>query len=201
MALLGRLADLVESVTADFEGYDYARALQATEEFFWQFCDDYLELVKDRAYGSGVSSSSAQTALRAAVSTLLRLFAPFLPYVTEEVWSWNQTSSVHRSSWPTAGELRSLTSASAELKEPVLTIAADVLRQIRKAKSDAKKSVRAEVRAVTGSDTAHRLEAVRAVLADLRNAGNVVGELTTLEVSADEPASVAVQLAEGEPVA
>jgi valyl-tRNA synthetase len=198
VALIGRLADLVESVTADFEGYDYARALQATEEFFWQFCDDYLELVKDRAYGSGPASESAQTTLRAAVSTLLRLFAPFLPYVTEEVWSWNETGSIHRSAWPTSGELRSRVTSPVDLKESVLVIAADVLRQIRKAKSDAKKSVRAEVRTVTVSDTPDRLEAVRAVLADLRSAGNVVGELTTVEVNADERASVAVELADAE---
>ena len=198
VALLTRLSDLVETVTADFDGYDYARALQQTEEFFWQFCDDYLELVKDRAYGTGSASSSAQLALRTAVSVLLRLFAPFLPYVTEEVWSWDQAGSVHRSAWPSSEEIRSLTSASAEIS--VLVVAADVLRQIRKAKSDAKKSVRAEVRTVTVSDTADRLSAVRSVLADLRSAGNVTGELTTVEIAADAASSVDVELQEAEPV-
>jgi valyl-tRNA synthetase len=213
-AMLAQLATLVEGATADFESYDYARALQATEEFFWQFCDDYLELVKDRAYGSGPASMSARTALRTAVSTLLRLFAPVLPYVTEEVWSWGWTGtgprpgftdgSVHRAEWPDAAQVRAL-ARSGEDSSPaeragvsVLVIAADVLRQIRKAKSDAKKSVRAEVSTVTVADTADRLAAVHAVLADLRSAGNVTGELTTVEVTGSA-ASVEVRLRETEP--
>jgi valyl-tRNA synthetase len=212
-AMLNQLADLIDAVTADLDGYDYARALQATEEFFWQFCDDYLELVKDRAYGEGPASASAQTALRNAVSTLLRLFAPFLPYVTEEVWSWGRTDSgllpgftdgsVHRAAWPEAGTLRGLIARAPE--EPaggpsVLVIAADVLRQIRKAKSDAKRSVRAEVATVTISDTSSRLAAVQAVLADLRSAGNVVGDMSTVELAEGDPASVEVELREAETV-
>ncbi len=212
-AMLHQLADLVDVATAALEGYDYARALQATEEFFWQFCDDYLELVKDRAYGEGPASASAQTALRNAVSTLLRLFAPFLPYVTEEVWSWGRTDagllpgftdgSIHRASWPEGDTLRGLVVRAPEevSGEPsVLVIAADVLRQIRKAKSDAKRSVRAEVATVTISDTSSRLAAVQAVLADLRSAGNVVGELSTVELAEGDPASVEVELREPEPV-
>jgi valyl-tRNA synthetase len=216
-AMLDQLAALVEAVTADFENYDSARALQATEEFFWQFCDDYLELVKDRAYGSGPASESAQTALRTAVSTLLRLFAPFLPYVTEEVWSWGRTDgtedtdagvlpgftdgSVHRAPWPQASQLRALTKGSVAVAEPsVLVVAADVLRQIRKAKSDAKRSVRAEVETVVVADTAERITAVHAVLADLRAAGNVA-DLSTVELADGDRPSVEVHLREVEPSA
>ncbi|MDQ3885780.1 MAG: valine--tRNA ligase, partial [Actinomycetota bacterium] len=192
-AMLRQLAELVSEATVAFDRYDYARALQVIEEFFWQFCDDYLEIVKTRAYGQGPSADSARTALRTAVSTMLRLFAPFLPYVTEEVWSWGKAEgqplpeftagSVHRATWPQAGELLALVKTGDELDEApsVLTVTADVLRQIRKAKSNAKLSVRAEVETVTVADVKPRITALRAALKDLRDAGNVA-ELVTIEV-------------------
>jgi valyl-tRNA synthetase len=213
--LLAGLATVVEQATADFEQYDYARALKLTEEFFWRFCDDYLELVKDRAYADGPGADSARTTLRTAVSVLLRLFAPFLPYACEEAWSWGHsrtgalpefgTGSVHRSTWPEAAGLRAQAGAHVDfgaetaVSEPsalsVLAVAADVLGQIRKAKSDAKRSVRAEVARVTVRDIGPRLAAVQTVREDLRSAGNVA-ELITVELSDGAEANVEVQLLE-----
>ena len=203
--MLSRLAALVEEATAAFEGYDYARALQATEEFFWQFCDDYLELVKDRAYGEGPEAASARAALRTAVSVLVRLFAPFLPYVTEEAWSAGAggpgSGSVHRASWPDAASLRSQAGLAPSAPGPsVLAVAADVLRQIRKVKSDHKVSVRVEVARVTVRDVPSRVSAVAAAARDLRGAGNV-SELVTEELPDGEAATVEVELREPEPAA
>ena len=131
------------TATAAFDGYDYARALERTEAFFWSFCDDYVELVKDRAYGARARRRRRRPRprWRIALSVLLRLFAPFLPFVTEEVWSWWQEGSVHRAAWPTAAELPGRGGDPALRRRR----AADVLAGVRKAKTEAKVSMRADV--------------------------------------------------------
>jgi valyl-tRNA synthetase len=106
-AMLLNLARLVTFATRKLDEYDYASALGEIEKSFWNFCDDYIELVKSRRYGDfgPESASSANGALLIALETYLRLFAPYLPFVTEEVWSWWRTGSVHRASWPDAAVL------------------------------------------------------------------------------------------------
>ncbi len=107
-AMLAGLAEVVDrGRPRRSRRYDYTRALDVTERFFWTFCDDYVELVKERAYGAqgDAAAASAQAALALALSVQLRLFAPVLPYVTEEVWSWWQAGSVHRADWPVVTEL------------------------------------------------------------------------------------------------
>ncbi|HKA68638.1 MAG TPA: valine--tRNA ligase [Actinomycetes bacterium] len=191
-AMLARLAAVVEDATTAFEGYDHTRALERTEAFFWYFCDDYVELVKARAYGEhGTEAAhSAQAALAIALSTLLRLFAPVLPFVTEEVWSWWQEGSVHRTSWPVAAELRML---AGDADGAVLDSVSQVLGAIRKAKSDARVSMRTEVSSVVVRGSVQALEQLGEATRDLRSAGRIE-QLDLLDVGADAPLTVDVTL-------
>ncbi|NNG39462.1 valine--tRNA ligase [Flexivirga sp. ID2601S] len=174
LAMLAGLRTVVEQATKHFEAWDYTRSLELTEAFFWTFCDDYIELVKDRAYGGQgeAAAASARAALRIALNVQLRLFAPFLPYSTEEVWSWWQEGSVHRSSWPTVEE------TGPDSGEPAaLHAVGEALAGLRKAKSDAKLGMRAEVTAATLAAPADLQELVRRSERDLRAAGKVTGDL------------------------
>jgi valyl-tRNA synthetase len=171
-SMLRQLAETVDEATRAFQGYHHARALEVTERFFWSFCDDYLELVKGRAYGARAADAagSAVSALRAALSVLLRLFGPFIPYVTEEVWSWWREGSIHLAAWPSAGEL---TEASEGGDPAVLDMAASVLGEVRKFKALNKQSLRAEAERVVVRDTPQHLAILETVAADLREAGNI----------------------------
>ena len=175
LAMLSRLRSVVAEATTGFDGFDYARALETTEQFFWWFCDDYVELVKSRAYGihGPEGAASAQAALRAALHVILRLFAPFMPFVTDEVWSWWQQGSVHSQSWPGIDE--SVGSAGigfgdAIMLEPVC----EVLAFVRRAKTEAKSSQKAGVSLLVVKATAELHAAIASAEADLRDAGSIV---------------------------
>ena len=157
-AFIAKLRTLVEESTMNFESFQYAHALQQTESFFWtHFTDTYLELVKARAraFADGATrdeaeaSGSAVASLRLGLSVLVRLFAPVLPYITEEVWSWSfakeiplgateTPGSVHRAAWPNASDFEGVAAPdhAASFDTAVATLAA-----INKAKADAEVSM------------------------------------------------------------
>jgi valyl-tRNA synthetase len=190
-ALLARLADTVAAATEAFENYNYARALEVSETFFWNFTDDFVELIKDRAYGTQgeAAAASARATLATSLSILLRLFAPVLPFTTEEVWSWWQHGSVHRSEWPTSDSVRLLaTDGDPSLVDDV----AEVLTLVRKAKSEAKVSMKADVSLATISAPAERVARLEAAREDLAATGRIA-DLRFVEKSG--PIDVTVTLA------
>ncbi|MGA8978690.1 MAG: valine--tRNA ligase [Pedococcus sp.] len=184
VAMLAELRDVVGKATAGFESWDHTRALETAETFFWRFCDDYLELVKDRAYGGQgePGAASARAALRIALDVQLRLLAPFLPYVTEEVWSWWHEGSVHRAAWPTVDDV----AAGAGGDATVLTAVGEALAGVRKAKSEAKVGMRAEVASLVLAGPTEWVARVQQVEADLRAAGRITATPTYAEAETPE---------------
>ncbi len=135
-------------VTEALSGYEYSKALQLSEKFFWDFCDDYLELVKRRKYGAlgADEAASANAALRAALSVMVRMFAPYLPFVTEEVWSWWQDGSIHRAPWPRRQELTEVLGDTQDVEGMrAYHYASVLLGDIRRTKSAAKASPKTPV--------------------------------------------------------
>ena len=187
-SMLTALDQVVRDATKAYENYDQAKALEVTEAFFWTFCDDYLELVKERAYDqSDVGQASAALALRLALSTLLRLLAPIVSFATEEAWSWFEEGSIHTAAWPEP--------LGIEGDPAVLTTASEALIGIRRAKTEAKASQKTPVATATIAAPATKVEALRAAADDLRAVGRIA-ELTFAE--ADELAVIAIELAPAE---
>ncbi|MDO7882290.1 valine--tRNA ligase [Antiquaquibacter soli] len=184
--MLAELASVVSTATDALESFDHARALEAAEQFFWTFCDDYLELVKERAYDAegGAGQASAVVALRTAIDVLLRLFAPYLPFATEEVWSWTHEGSVHTSAWPTAAELGEVGAPTG-----LLPAVSEALIGIRRAKTDAKASQKTEVVSATIAGP----EILRLALGDLSAVGRIAAATF---VDAEEIAVSDIVLAE-----
>jgi len=206
--MLTNLAALVAEVTGALDDYDYAKALQRTEAFFWDFCDNYVELVKARRYGAATvdgstvaeGQASAQAALRTALETLLRLFAPYLPFATEEVWSWWREGSVHQAAWPTPAEVLAGLGGSPDSEaqrgyERAQMLSAEVRRQ----KAAQKVSQKTRVTTLRWAVPAEWITEVRGIEADAKGAlhidaieltdgGN--GEVTlTLEPPPEAPAT------------
>jgi valyl-tRNA synthetase len=177
LALLAELSTVVDKATGALACYDHTTALAGTEGFFWSYCDDYIELVKERAYGGGPGADSGRAALATALAVALRLFAPFLPYVTEEVWSWSNESSVHRARWPEPVELP-------PGGDPLLLrTVSDVLGQVRRAKSQRRLSMKSEVPLVEVAGTADQLARLELARTDLVAAAHIA-KLTTRDTPA-----------------
>ena len=183
-AAMAKLALVVRQATEALEAYEHSKALETIESYFWQFCDDYIELVKNRAYGtpdeqghvpSEKAVKSARTALGLGLDAFARLLAPYLPYASEEVWSWMHagSGSVHRAAWPVVNPyVEAATGASPEL----LTWAGKAVEQLRKIKSEAKVSMKTPILSVALSAAAEGVDAIHAALGDIAQAGRVVGK-------------------------
>ena len=185
-AMLARLREVVGTASKAFENYDHTKALETTETFFWTFTDDYLELVKERAYSQeGYTPDeigSAVLALREALGVIVRLLAPFLPFATEEVWSWWQEGSVHQAAWPSPDELPEGSAA-------LLAAASEALIAIRKSKTDQKLSMKAEIETMVLQGPSVLSQAQR----DLAAVGRIAN--LTLE-PADKVAILSMEFAE-----
>ena len=146
-AFVAELRVLIEKTTTMFADFDYAGALHETEQFFWsRFTDTYLELAKIRArgdVGDAAARTSAVATLRLGLDVLLRLFAPALPYITEEVWSWTFAEekgqpTIHRAPWPSIAELQDV---ALPADAGSLELAIEALTAINKAKTERGASV------------------------------------------------------------
>ncbi|HIT77027.1 MAG TPA: valine--tRNA ligase [Candidatus Avipropionibacterium avicola] len=181
-ALVASLTEVITTATQRFEAFDYTGALEVTEAFFWSFCDDHVELVKERAYGARgpQAAASAHAALGVTLDVLLRLLAPFLPFVTEEVWSWSHPSSIHVAAWPTIDEI-----AAVQGDPALVADVAAALIGIRGAKSNAKVSMKTPITAVQVSAPSASLERLRQVGDDLVAVGRIDGDITWTD-GADE---------------
>jgi valyl-tRNA synthetase len=188
-AFVAKLARLVESATLDLEGYRYANALQNIETFFWsQFTDTYIELAKPRAWGAQgrpEERGSALSALRLGLNVLLRLFAPVLPYITEEVWSWafareTAQASIHVAPWPSAEDFKGI---AAPDNPASFDLALTCLNAINKAKSDAGVSAGRVAERLTLRANAGTLAAIAPVIADVAGAARCLSYETALDAS------------------
>jgi valyl-tRNA synthetase len=199
-AVMAKLAHVVGVATTALEEFDHAKALETIETFFWEFCDDYIELVKNRAYGtadekgttpSNQAITSARTTLGIGLDAFARLFAPYLPFATEEIWQWMHEGegSVHVASWPEAGYYAGI---AQDVSPELLDHAGQALAALRKIKSEAKVSMKTPILAATLKATPEGLKHITAALDDIAQAGRVTGELTlTAFAESEADASIA----------
>ncbi|PPG70875.1 valine--tRNA ligase [Rathayibacter rathayi] len=180
LSMLATLDTVIADATTALENYDHARALETMEAFFWTFCDDYLELVKERAYSA--HGASAAAALHRALDVLQRLFAPFLPFATEQTWSWSHDDSVHLRPWPSVEGLGG--------DPAVLAAASSVLTAVRRAKTDAKASQKTPARSATVVAPAELVASLRLAASDLA----AVGRIAALDLVEGDALAVSIEL-------
>ncbi|MFC1801193.1 valine--tRNA ligase [Nanoarchaeota archaeon] len=148
--LLSKLSQVIKSSTASFEKYEYSKTRAEVEQFFWHsFCDNYLEIVKDRLYNPdkrGVEArESAQYGLYHALLNILKLIAPIMPYITEEIYhiyfaEKEKEKSIHISSWPQVDKKEVDVKA-----EEAGDLAVEVISAVRKFKASKNLSLKAEI--------------------------------------------------------
>lgn len=189
-AFVQKLGQLVHSATHAYDEFNFAQALQDTETFFWtHFTDTFVELAKPRAWqgdGSAKHSpeqrASAIAALRLGLNVLLRLFAPVLPYITEEIWSWvfaeeSEHASIHVAPWPSSSELAQV---AAPQNQESFALAVEALTAINKAKADAQVSAGRVVLSLKLGANAETLQAALPVLDCALEAARVASHETVV---------------------
>ena len=196
-AAMAKMALVIRQATDALEAYEHSKALEVIESYFWQFCDDYIELVKNRAYGtpdehgrtpSEKAVKSARTTLGLGLDAFARLLAPYLPFATEEVWSWMHagSGSVHKAAWPTP---EPYVAAASGVSPETLAWAGKAVEQLRKIKSEAKVSMKTPILSVALSAVHEGAEAIRSAIDDIAQAGRVVGKFDLVEKHAEEAAA------------
>ncbi len=165
-AWIAILRATIEEATQSFENYDYTAALQRIEDTFWNFCDNYLEIVKETAYSGGHTpeSRSALVGLNWSLKTFLRLFAPFMPFVTEEIWSWRysgESASIHTAPWPSSKEIAMV---QAPENKKSFTAAVEVISLINGFKTTSQVSLRTPVEELKITGSSEDLEALKCML-------------------------------------
>ncbi|MCI1636907.1 MAG: valine--tRNA ligase [Bifidobacterium crudilactis] len=196
-AVIARLASVIRDATESLDAYEHSKALEVIESFFWDFCDDYIELAKNRAYGTADATGlvpseqavcSARTTLGLVLDAFARLFAPYLPFACEEVWGWMHegSASVHLASWPTP---EAYEQACGDVRPDVLVWAGQALAELRKIKSEAKVSMKTPILSAKLAVPPEAIAAVREAQGDIAEAGRVTGELRFVEADATDGAA------------
>ncbi len=148
---LTKVGLLIQKVTNDFEKYELSKAKQKVEHFFWSdFCDNYLEIVKKRVYqGKGNSKKSAQYTLYKSLLVVVKMIAPIMPFITEEIYQEHfkdkgheKEKSIHISSWP---EIKELKLPDKEFNKPVWEKLIEIITKVRQKKTEAKKSMNSDI--------------------------------------------------------
>ncbi|MCW8965704.1 MAG: class I tRNA ligase family protein, partial [Candidatus Pacearchaeota archaeon] len=168
---LNKLNDLVGEVAGAYEGYNIFRVKQLVEQFFWKdFCDNYLEIVKKRVYqGEGEAKKSAQYVLYKSLLAILKMIAPIMPFISEEIYQEyfkesEKVKSIHVSEWPKADEVEDFA-----LYDKFV----DLLTKIRFEKSNAKKSMNSEIVLSLNKEDVNNLKGMEEDLKNVTNAKEI----------------------------
>ena len=186
-AWIAKMSACITTARRSFGLNDYAGALEATEKLFWDFCDNYLEIVKGRAYGT--DNVSAVSSLMLSIDLFCLMFAPFLVFITEEVYQarpWgSDTNSIHIKMYPNADSFASF-GTSCDMYNAVVSI----VEKARKAKSEQQKSLKTPVLSLVVCGRENDLKLVSAAQTDLKNVLNIADDNIKYEIK-DEDLDIA----------
>ena len=174
--LLSKLNDVVKNCTEAFDNYEYSKAKFEVENFFWNtFCDYYLEIVKERLYNENISGKeakiSAQYTLGYSLITILKLFAPIMPHITEEIYHYvkkENVKSIHVSLWPKYD--KKLFNKKAE---ETCDLMINIIKEVRTFKTKNNKSLKAEIELTFEKNVHQKLKHVLGDLKSVCNAKNI----------------------------